>query len=239
MFTVLSYGGGVQSTAMLLMVRDGVLERPDIVIFADPGIERPETMEMIGSKVIPMLKEIGVEFRIVTSHLGRLDDYYREHAALPIIGTRHCTAKFKIRPIRKAIREYVGKGAGKPLAEVWLGITTDESQRESESDVKWCVNRFPLLEKGISRQDCIDLLELNGLDVVKSGCAMCPYQSGAEWLRVKTEHPDLWNRAITLEEAYFTARPHRWKGLRYDGKRLTDDLSTFAASKCDSGACFV
>ena len=137
------------------------------------------------------------------------------------------------------IREYVGPGGGRPLAEVWLGITTDEEHRESESDVKWCVNKFPLLERGISRQDCMDLLETNGVEVVKSGCTMCPYQSGAEWLKMRTEHPDHWARALAMEDAYFTQRPNRWKGLRYDGKRLTDPLEEFAATKCDAGACFI
>ena len=36
-FKVLSLGGGVQSTAMLYLVQDGVLSKPDIVIFADTG----------------------------------------------------------------------------------------------------------------------------------------------------------------------------------------------------------
>jgi hypothetical protein len=238
-FKVASLGMGVQSVAMVYMIRDGVIPKPDLAVFADTGIERPETMELVKEVVAPLLEELGIEFRTVTSHLGRLDDYYRDHSALPLIGTRHCTVKFKVRPIRRLIREYVGPGGGKPLAEAWLGITTDEDHRESKSDVLWCVNRFPLLERGISRQDCLDLLELNGVKVVKSGCTMCPYQSGVEWLKMRTEHPDHWARALAMEEAYFTARPHRWKGLRYDGKRLTDPLGEFAATKCDAGACFI
>ena len=44
---VLSFGGGVQSTAMLLMVHEGILPRPDVVMFADTGSELPETIEHI------------------------------------------------------------------------------------------------------------------------------------------------------------------------------------------------
>jgi 3'-phosphoadenosine 5'-phosphosulfate sulfotransferase (PAPS reductase)/FAD synthetase len=239
MFRFLSYGGGVQSTAMLLMIRDGLLPKPDAVIFSDTGSERKETMELIESKVKPLCESMDLPFHIVESHLGRLDDYYRSRNAIPIIGTRHCTAKFKIRPIRRFVRTIVGNGRGKLLAECWLGITTDESHRESVSDVKWMANRFPLLEKNLSRNDCLDYLKDNGLEVIKSGCFMCPYQSGDEWLDIRDNFPDLWNRALTLEDSYFEARPERWKGLRHDGKRLRDDLESFASSKCDSGGCFI
>lgn len=238
-FQVLSYGGGVQSTAMILMIRDGMLEKPDLIIFADTGSERPETLHLVENIIQPIIKEMGIDFRIATSHLGRLDDYYREAAALPIIGTRHCTAKFKIRPIRRIIREYVGNGRGVALAQAWLGITTDEAHREGESDVKWVANRYPLLEMDISREDCVNYLAQRGFEVVKSGCFMCPYQSGDEWLSVREDYPDLWDRALAMEHAYFTARPQRWKGLRHDGKRLADDLESFAASKCENGGCFI
>ena len=238
-FKVLSYGGGVQSTAMILMIRDGVLPKPDLIVFADTGSERPETIALIENVIRPIVVEMGIDFRIARSHLGALDEYYRNAGALPMIGMRHCTAKFKIRPIRKVIREYVGNVRGVKAAEAWLGITTDEAQREGESDVKWIANRYPLLEMNISRQDCIDYLDAQGFEVVKSGCFMCPYQSGDEWVSVRDNYPSLWNRSLSLEAAYFKKRPHRWKGLRYDGKRLTDNLDSFASSKCDSGGCFI
>ena len=239
MFRFLSYGGGVQSTAMILMIKDGLIEKPDAIIFSDTGSERVETKELIENQIEPLCRSLNVPFHTVTSHLGKLDEYYKSRNAIPIIGTRHCTQKFKIRPIRRFVRTIVGNGRGKLLAECMLGITTDESHRESESDVIWMRNSFPLLEMGISRQDCLDYLSNNGLQVIKSGCFMCPYQSGDEWLEIRESFPELWDRALTLEDSYFKARPERWKGLRYDGKRLRDDLESFASSKCDSGGCFI
>ena len=236
---VLSFGGGVQSTAMLLMIKDGMLPRPDVIVHADTGAEREETLTLIETYVKPLCESLDIPFIITESHLGRLDDYYQSKSAIPIIGTRHCTAKFKIRPIRRYLRTVVGNGRGKLLAECWLGITTDEEHRESESDVKWIRNTFPLLELGISRNDCLEYLNKNNVEVVKSGCFMCPYQSGNQWMDIKQNHPNLWDRALKLEDTYFTNRPERWKGLRYDGKRLRDDLESFAATKCSSGGCFV
>jgi len=238
-FRVLSLGGGVQSSAMIYMVEDGLIEKPDLVIFSDTGSEKPETIELIKNQLEPLLNKLGIEFRMARSHLGRLDEYYKSKSAIPMIGFRHCTAKFKIRPIRRVIREYVGNGKGKQLAEAWLGITTDEDQRAGKSEVKWIQNRFPLLEIGWSRQDCLDYLETKKVKVVKSGCFMCPYSSGAEWVNIKENYPDLWNRSLELEAAYFENRPHRTKGLRYDKLKLTDSLTKFGASKCDNGGCFI
>ena len=49
---VLSFGGGVQSTAMLLFIKDGLLPQPDIIIHADTGAEMPETIKHIEDWVI-------------------------------------------------------------------------------------------------------------------------------------------------------------------------------------------
>jgi len=221
------------------MIKNGDLPRPDLVIFSDTGAERPETMDLIAEHIIPLCTAMDLQFDIVRSHLGRLDEYYRSRGAIPMIGARHCTAKFKIRPIRRHIREIVGNARGKLLAEAWLGITTDEAHRESVSDVRWIQNRFPLLEREISRQDCLDYLDREGYNVIKSGCFMCPYQSSQEWLEVREAYPELWKRALALEDQYFAQRPERWKGLRHDSKRLRDHLDEFEMSKCDSGGCFI
>ena len=68
---------------------------------------------------------------------------------------------------------------------------------------------------------------------------MCPYSSGEKWINVKENHPDLWQRALDLEDAYFNDRPERYRGLRKDGLRLRDPMEKFEASKCDSGGCFI
>src|SRR5690348_12407749 len=47
-YNVLSYGGGVQSSAMLLMACMGeITPKPDLVVFSDPGKESKKTYEYI------------------------------------------------------------------------------------------------------------------------------------------------------------------------------------------------
>lgn len=153
---VLSYGGGVQSTAMIFLIKEGKLPKPDIVIHSDTGSEMPYTEEMVLS-ISKIVEEMGIPFEIVTSNHGRLHEYYFSKKTVPVVGVRSCTVNFKILPQRRKIREIVGKGNGKLLAECWLGITTDESRRKIDSELQWIGNKFPLLDLDISRKDCIEI----------------------------------------------------------------------------------
>jgi hypothetical protein len=237
---VLSYGGGTQSTAMLLMIGNGSLPKPDLVIHADTGSELPETIEFIKTAKDYCENELGVPFVIVKSHLGSLHEDYLRLNAIPIIGFRSCTVKFKIRPQRKYIRNIVGNGSGKLLAECWLGITTDEERRRAESDVKWCGLKYPLLDDyPVSREDCIEMNEKQGWNVIKSGCFCCPYQGGKTWLELKNNHPELFDISIEMEKNVKSKR--NWRSGLYQDIPLSE-LSeiTLPASACDADAgCFI
>ena len=237
---VLSYGGGTQSTAMLLMIANGSLPKPDIVIHADTGSELPETIEFIKTAKDFTENELKIPFVIVKSHLGSLHEWYLENNTIPIIGIRSCTDKFKIRPQRRFMRSIVGNRKGKLLAECWLGITTDESRRRSKSNVKWCGLKYPLLDhKPTSREECITLNENYGWDVIKSGCHCCPYQGGKTWLELKNNHPELFQISIEME--------NRKRKVRGGNRGLYQEMSlselsniTLPESACDSHAgCFI
>ncbi len=91
--------------------------------------------------------------------------------------------------------------------EQWLGISMDEALRMKPSDVKYVTNRWPLIEKRMSRQDCVRWLERNGIEVPpKSACTFCPYHSMAEWRRIK-ETPEDWEKALAVDRMIRKARP--------------------------------
>lgn len=243
---VLSFGGGVQSTAMLLYIKDGLLPKPDLVIHADTGAEMPETVKHIEEWVIPFCEKIGLPFQIVDSHRGTIYDDYFKKGAIPIMGQRSCTANFKIAPQRRAIRKIVGAGGGKLLAECWLGITTDEERRRSKSNVKWCGITFPLLDlHRVSREDCLTRLAKEGLEVFKSGCFHCPYAGSNFYIELREKHNDLFLQALALESnAENRVLERSGKPLRMglvQGKKLSDlDNLKLPDSQCDSGAgCFI
>ena len=77
------------------------------------------------------------------------------------IGRRQCTDNYKIRPIRRRIREMLGlrprqRVPAGTTVELWLGISTDEAIRMRTSRDRWMTNRYPLIEAGISRSYCAD-----------------------------------------------------------------------------------
>ena len=203
----LSYGGGVQSTVLVLMALDREIERPDYVVFADTGSEMPETMETV-SKIRKLCAKGGLNF-VTVSKGEPLHEAYGKKNTLPVVGIRSCTSTFKIDPIKRFMRTIVGNGRGRIIAETWLGISTDERRRANPSSDKWSSRRYPLLELEMSRQDCKKYLKDRGWNVIKSGCFLCPYQSGKQWSSLNLKHPKLFALALSMEK---NAKIH--KGFR-------------------------
>jgi hypothetical protein len=245
---VLSFGGGVQSTAMILMILDGKLRKPDIIIHSDTGSEMPYTYELI-DKIKPLIDKMGIPFEIVTSHHGKLHEYYKSKSTVPVVGIRSCTVNFKILPQRRFIRKIVGNKNGKLLAECWLGITTDESRRKIDGELKWIKNKFPLLDLGISRKECIEINKKYGFHVKKSGCFLCPY-GGKKWfISLYRNNPDLFKICEEMEEAYqkkfrndvgLVPTIKDIKNLKiHDLFSFGSEIITLDESSCDSGGCFI
>lgn len=246
---VLSFGGGVQSTAMILLVKEGKLPKPDLVIHSDTGSEMPYTQPII-EEVEKICKDLEIDFRIVKSHRGKLHEDYLKNSAVPVIGVRSCTLNFKILPQRREIRKIVGSKNGVLLAECWLGITTDESNRRIKSELKWIGNKFPLLDKYVmNREQCLQLCKKYNLEVKKSGCFCCPYWGKKGFVNLFRNYPELFDICLEMESRYqekyklkktLTLGLTTLKNLQisnlfsFGGEIIQEDEST-----CDSGGCFL
>ena len=197
---LISYGGGVQSTCMVLMALKGAFERPDVVVFADTGSEMPSTYSTV-DQVEQLCVDDGLEF--VRVQHGILYEDYIKQGILPRIGNSSCTGNYKINPIRRYLRANQCEDGPKPWSEVWIGITTDESRRMRESDVKWVKNRFPLIEANMSRDDCQTWINENyiGINPEKSGCFHCHFNKANHWGKLKRDHPELFAIALEMEES--------------------------------------
>ena len=81
MKTFLSFGAGVQTTAMLILVSKGEIE-VDAVIFADTGAEHPETYGYIEKYDKPLCEKIGIPFMTVRMHrkITNVDTGQQEYA---------------------------------------------------------------------------------------------------------------------------------------------------------------
>ena len=208
---VLSWGCGVQSTALAVMSALGDMERLDVIIHADTQWERRATIE-VRDFYTEWLRERGFRVEIVTGGDIRKSGA-EDHIHIPFWTEsggplrRQCTSEFKILPQRRRIREILGFHPSKAPApkpgsvEKWIGFSLDEWGRMKDSGVKFVVNRFPLIERKITRNDCVRYLEDRGLPVpVKSACICCPYRRASEWLEMKESDSAEFGEAVAFDE---------------------------------------
>lgn len=146
---IFSSGGGVQSTAALILSARGEIDYP-VHIFSNVGedSEHPDTLIYVNEVIKPYAKKIGIEFIEVQKrrwgkyeHQTIYGEIYRRKRSVLIParmsngapGNRTCTGDFKIRVVDKWIAEHDGRGKE---VHVGLGITTDEIHRTRMHDPK-------------------------------------------------------------------------------------------------------
>lgn len=122
---------------------------------------------------------------------------------------RQCTTEFKIVPIRRKVRELVDltrkRSPAYPVVEQWIGISCDEVIRAKPSFEAWQIKRFPLIEKRMSRQDCLAWLRRHGYpEPPKSACIGCPFHDNARWRRMRDHDPEAWVDAVAADKALRT-----------------------------------
>jgi 3'-phosphoadenosine 5'-phosphosulfate sulfotransferase (PAPS reductase)/FAD synthetase len=222
---ILSYGGGVQTFAMLILIEQGVIEKPDCLIFADTGCEWPHTYDHIENMAKPICQRLKIPFHTVMFEEGLIKGY-EKYNAIPLPGFRSCTFNYKVRPIHNFIKNKwpAEKKNGQASFISLIGISTDEAKRavpRKEQRPKWMINEYPLLDLNISRADCLDIIERSPYTAAKkSGCFVCPYSKMKEWAKLKVEQPAEMNRAIALEQRYRLAKPERIAGLMGVDRRM-------------------
>ncbi len=219
--TVLSLGGGVQSSVMALMASEGAFDRvPDCAIFADTRWEPPSVYEHVEwlrerlsfpLHVVDNGRSLREDVKTLTSHSG-----HRRYVDIPLylkgrngegdgIGRRQCTENYKVKPIRRRIREMLGLKPRQRVpagmtVEMWLGISTDEAIRMKHSRDRWITNRYPLIEAGMSRRDCMDWWEARyDRPLERSACVACPFQSRHRWVETKRRWPELFAKAVEID----------------------------------------
>jgi hypothetical protein len=193
---IFNFGGGVNSTAMYFLIREKNLHLDEIV-FADTGAELPMTYDTL-TAFLNIAEKDSVKMTVIKSNLGDIYSYYHKHKTVPSRMRRDCTSKFKISPIRNYLRTKYGK---KEHFTHYLGIAYDEAHRMRTSDVSYATNAYPLVDNRITRKGCLTILKEHGFNnVVKSGCFFCPFTKKEGWIDLLDKYPELFNKAISLEE---------------------------------------
>lgn len=210
---IISLGWGVQSFTLAAMSALDELEKVDFAIHADTTYESEMTYAF-AEKYTPWLEERGVKVVTVKNKIDNYEQTLENQKGIFIPAftldkngkkgsmLRTCTGRWKIQPMRQYI-----KTVRQDHIEQWMGISLDEWQRMKDSDVSYITNRYPLIEKKMTRNDCIEWLNKNNIDIpVKSSCVFCPYHSSKEWREVQNRGND-WENAIKIDNKLRTARP--------------------------------
>lgn len=231
-FTYLSYGAGVQSTALLVCSALGLenVPRVDVAIFADTGDE-PQWVYDYLNVMTPWARERGIAIeRVMAGHLSadviaRHEGKKKRFACIPAftegsdhrasILRRQCTREYKIDPITKKVRQILGYQRGqrvKKKVRCLIGISLDESQRMKPSRFKWVINEFPLVFASLRRRNCELIISNQGLPVPrKSSCVFCPFHSDKFWLDLRTNFPKEFEKAVVFDR---TIRDMSMSGLK-------------------------
>jgi len=191
----LSHGLGVNSWALYLwLIEQGQAPGEDFeAVAVNHHTDWPETYDYL-----EMMLAKGYPVTVIEPQVESCNSVYEycfKYRTLPGRVARFCTARFKIEPIRDYCK--------RPCV-MMVAIDASEPHRarpwKNEKDRKSITFRFPLIEAGFTRDDCVAIIKRHCLPVpIRSNCWICSFQSREQWLLLKEQHPDLFAKAVELE----------------------------------------
>lgn len=229
---ILSLGAGVQSTTLALMAEYGDLPKPDAAIFADTQWEPKavyhhlEWLRSVLSYPVHVVTAGNLRDGIIArrnSTSGRFPSipwYTVNPDGSHGMGRRQCTSEYKLKPLAAKMRELAGYEKGQRIpagtVEVWVGISLDEAGRMKPAKQRWMTNRWPLIEVGMTRRDCLRWLEKRGYPrPPKSSCIGCPFHNNAMWRDLRDNSPDEWADAVAIDAALRQGNSRGIRGTEY------------------------
>lgn len=267
---IISYGGGVQSTAMIVLAIQGEIDAQHAV-FANVGddSEHPASLVYVRQIMQPWAAERGFPIHEIQktrrdgtpiSIMGEIIRADTNRIIIPMRmdktnapGLRTCTADFKVAVISKWLKQH-GANEENP-AIVNIGISVDEIERAGKGkDLPKERRAYPLLDLGLNRSDCMNIISQAGLPVPpKSSCFFCPFHRPSVWQEMRRDEPDLFEKTARLEDSINAKRIARGKApiwitgfkkpirdaIVEAGDTLFDMPTGIGEAGCDEGVCFV
>lgn len=252
MLTVVSFGGGTDSTGMLV----GMVERgepaPHAILTGDTGGEWPHTyrhIEAMSAWLVdhgyPAVKLLRRNRRDGTWE--SLEDNCRRVGMLPSIayGYKTCSHKFKIEPqdffCNNDPAMQTEWTAGRKVRKL-IGYNWGEFWRAKFQEDEKYVFDYPLIDWKWTKKDCVEAIERNGLrQPGKSACFFCPNTKKGEVRVLRDRHPELLDRALAMEAgANLTSivglgRNWSWAQFLKQGELALDEPESEHEITCD---CF-
>ena len=247
--SVISLGAGVQSSTMALMAACGeITPMPKAAIFADTMAEPASVYRWLDwlEKQLPYpvvrvskgsLTEVALTIRQRKDGTGQwaktvIPTYIKNPDGSRGLVQRQCTYDYKVIPLTRMALKLMKQHKAKSVRQ-WIGISLDEAHRMKPSRDKRIEHRWPLVDMGMKRHDCLRWMEAHGYPKPpRSACIYCPYHSDAEWRRLRDNEPEAFAAAVDFEKKLQAVKlqTDNMKGVPYlhnSLKPLSDvDLST-------------
>ena len=217
MANIVSFSGGKDSTAMLLMLIEKDIHI-DRIVFADTTLEFPE-MYIWLDKIENLIQRPIIRLQPKNNFYGWFygtftrGKFKGRRRGFPYVVTPcYWNREAKYLPLEKA------HGTGN---KIYIGITYDEQKRTLRKQYTKYNNdyQFPLVDWKFTSEDCFTYLESRGLNhplrkFKRTGCWLCPKQSKHSLKILHDDYPDLWAKLKKLE----SDSPHgfRTKGTLSD-----------------------
>lgn len=256
-----SYGGGVQSIGIAVLIAQGRLPVPECGVIADTEREIGSTWEYLDLYVQPLLAPLGLQIEIAPHCLSTVGLYGHNGDLLMPVYTEtgklstYCSGEWKREVVLRYLRSK-GYGPDNPVT-TWMGFSMDEIARCNSGRTSWQNMDWPLIDLGdkygtrMRRYQCEKLITDFGLPPApKSRCYDCPHQTNSEWREVANRPID-WAAACATDHEltqYDISRGHSGVYLHKDRKPLAEcDFSVpdgpqlelmGPSAECAAGSCW-
>jgi len=238
--TVISYGGGVQSTALVVLSMSEGWDVDEVVHVDLMDAESPATREYVSRFREWLQREYGRDITVIGRNMYRdmLDN--PAFTLVPWHGrrkkfmlSRQCTRQYKVAPVQRYLYDwYPDERIG-----LMLGISVDEYHRVRDSSAARIEHVYPLVDRRLTRWQCRDIIERAGLAVPwKSSCWFCPFRSVVSQWALVQRYPDLAGMAQALEDRINAERRQRGQD---EITVLRVDMSADQQDFCEAGFCDV
>lgn len=236
-YKILSCGAGMQSTALALMSCEnkmkGFMVHPlvpiyDLIVFCDLGGEPAWVYEQVRF-INEACEKAGIPFIVLDTNLY---GYYMERfgrknvVSIPFWSVapdgskakmrRRCTIDFKIlkiqqyarynlhgyRPKQHTKKEDIG------VHEMHIGFSAEEARRSFKSLHPMYINRYPLIEMGLTRSDNFKyILEVWGLETKASACVFCPFHRNYFYYHLMMNHENDYLQVTSMDKMLEERQP--------------------------------
>jgi hypothetical protein len=248
-FTIWSSGGGVQSTAIAILIIKGLLPRPDFAVIADTGRETQSTWDYLEEVVNPMLAVHFKDFQIERLRCPEPPSLWNGQGTLLIPAyerglpklSNFCSSHWK----REKVKQWAIGNNYLPATN-WLGFSTNEMGRiATPRALNWLID-YPLVFKvPRSREGCVNEIEQFGWPPNPgSSCWLCPNRRNPQWRQLRDNRPREFEMACQEDEGMRLRNPNVYLHESLVPLREADlgkdgDEATQATFGCNSGDCFV